>query len=159
MEGRLKHAITLAGCLGLLVSILAGCAMNGVNLMHAGVARVEILPSDDPAVSIERAGLYQDGGELVVKGQAYKAGPKYRTYRGHIDVALIDPHGQPIGMKTAEYRRVPSRHRHTRYEVRFPLVAERGTLVRMVFHPGNGTGAQHLAAVERLRAEAVPVHP
>jgi hypothetical protein len=159
MEGRMKHAITLAGFLGFLVSVLAGCAMNGVNLKDTGIARVEILPSDDPAVNIERADLYQDDGELVVKGSAYKLGPKYRSYRGHIDVAVIDPQGQPQGLSTAEYRRVPSRHRYTRFEVRFPVVAERGTLVRMVFHPENGTGAKHLAAVERLKAEKSSIHP
>lgn len=152
MESKAKKTISMIGLLGLAVVIAAGCMMKGVNLREAGIARVEILASTDPVVRIDKVGIFQDGRELVVTGWAYKNGPRYGTYEGHIDVAVIDTGGKAVNVGTAEYRHVPSRHRYSPFEVRLPLVAERGTLVRLLFHPTDGNGSRHLAEVERLRA-------
>lgn len=152
MRGKVKRVIASTVFGGLFTSIAAGCAMDGVNLKETGTAQVEILSSEDPSVGIERADVYQIGGELVVSGAAFKQGPRFRSYRGHIDIAVMDPAGQTFRIGTAEYRRVPSRHRYSSFEVRFPVVAERVTLVRLVFHSGNGMGAKHLATVQRLKA-------
>lgn len=153
MERSAKQTVEWIGMVCLVGLALVGCGVKGVNLNELGTAKVEVLPSEDRYVSIERAAVYQDGGELIVKGTARKDGGTFSTYEGHIDVALLDAAGQTIGLGTAQYKHIPSRRRYSRFEVRFPVVAEQGTRVRMLFHPLNHTEQKHLAALDRLKME------
>ncbi|MHC1744267.1 MAG: hypothetical protein AB9873_14695 [Syntrophobacteraceae bacterium] len=156
MERSAKRTFARVGMIWLAGFVLAGCAVKGVHLNEMGTANVEVLPSEDRVVSIERADVYQDGGELILKGTARKNGPIFSTYEGHIDVALMDATGQTIGLGTATYRHIPSRRRYSPFEVRFSVVAEPGTLVRLLFHPLDHSDHKHLAAMDRLKAERTP---
>ena len=150
MKTRVRHVMSWLGVCMLAVAIpsLWGCATNRVSLSDLGTVKLEIVPSKDPYVHISEADVYQDGNELVVTGTAVKRGPLFTTYKGHIDVAVISPEGETIKQASAEYRRHPSRRRTTTFAVRIPVPAEKGTIIRLMFHTLNDTDSNHPDALE-----------
>lgn len=156
MKEKLQHLTAFAGlCVFAAVLASSGCAAKYASLKDLGTARVEILPSDDHDARISFADVYQENGELVVKGTVTKSGPIFVSYKGHIDVAVVSPGGEQVRFGTAECSRFPSRQRQTSFKVRFPMVAEKGTVVHLVFHRLDKSSSKHTAAMKLLKAQGV----
>ncbi|MFZ2447456.1 MAG: hypothetical protein WAW37_13955 [Syntrophobacteraceae bacterium] len=136
------------------LAILLGCTAKYANLATANNVSIEILPSLDECVEIEGVRAFQDGDKLLVTGKAKKHGPIFTTYKGHIDVAVMSPDGEPVSLGGAEYEHHPSRNVISSFEVPIPVSARQGTRVYLLSHPVNGADSEHSAAVGRLLAQA-----
>jgi len=153
MNAQGKRVSTWMGIFVFALAILSGCTAKYATLTTAGNVNVEILPSRDECVEIKDVSVYRDGDRLLVTGKAMKRGPLFATYKGHIDVAFVSP-DEGLKMGEAEYKHLPSRNIISSFEVSFPIPAEPGARVLLVFHPVNGADSDHLAAIDRLIAKA-----
>jgi hypothetical protein len=150
MKSRTRNIVSMLIFCAFSAVLFQGCVTTARNLAKCCNVSIEILPSLDPNVEIKKADAFQDGNELVVAGTAIKKSSTYCTYDGHIDIAVISPDGETLGVGTAEYRHHCSRRRDTSFEKRFSVATTPGTKVRMVFHASDENGLQHSAAVELL---------
>jgi hypothetical protein len=157
----LEGIIILAGVSILAVVSLFGCATSQVNLVKENTARVEIVSSKDTRASISNADLNQNGNELVVMGTVNNQEPLFTTYDGHIDVVVIAPNGGAVRIGTARYHHFPSRRRSSSFTLRFPMIAEKGTLVRLAFHRVDGADSEklHTLTLDMLHGKAKAALP
>jgi hypothetical protein len=118
-----------------------------------GAAGVEIIPPKDGSVEISDVDVYRDGNELTIKGSVIKHRPLFRTQKGHIDIAVVNPEGNTVATGTAEYRHIPSRHRKSDFSLTLSVPPTKGMEVCMTFHLKNGNGSTHRAAIAMLQAE------
>lgn len=138
----------------LALVVLSACATKYANPAKASNIMVEILPSKDKYVEIKDVSVYQDGNKLLVTGKAKKKGSIFTAYKGHIDVAVVFPAGEPVQIGWAEYRHNPSRNIINSFEVNFQVPTKPETKVFLVFHPLDGSASEHSGAVERLLTKA-----
>lgn len=153
MRKRSVTMLVLPGVCILVAAFLIGCAGKNMTLREALGIRIDVLPSGDGEVEIAEASAYRENGNLVVAGKAKMTGPLFSSYKGHIDIAVLPPGGGEAELSTSEYSHHPSRRTSSSFQVRFPVPAERGTRVVMLFHPVNGAGSEHSKALERLLGE------
>lgn len=119
--------VAMAGllCLG------GGCAPPGENLVTAG--KVVAQTQSTGGVCVSRAEVYQDGRTLVVDISLQRSGHHGPGSTGHIDVAVLGPDGSLL--KQESFHNVWKRcGTSTITWARLPLVAPKGSIVRVLFH-------------------------
>lgn len=116
--------------------ILAGLVITAV--LISGCATGKISHAED--VFIYKADIYEDGDELVIRGQVKRG---YRncceSARGHIDIALLAPDGFVIDAFSILYspHNIPKRgSRSSRFKVQRPYLPPDGLTIRIAYHSG-----------------------
>lgn len=161
MRTRAERTMALLGLCVFAAALLGGCATNRASLRDAGTVTVEILHIKETRAGISSTNVYQDGNELTVTGIAGKQGHLFSPYDVHIDVAVIAPDGETVRLRTAKYHHFRSRRRSSSFTLRFPLIAEKGTAVRLVLHRADGADSKqlHAAAIEMLERNGKTARP
>lgn len=120
-----RFAGVLAGAL-----LLAGCASNTSDLIARGDLSVELEPV--------RKGFYRDIQAYADDGGLRVTGHVRRLLDpGSLDVQVLTLARELVAQARLDVRRPPrsSRVRHTRFEVRLPLVPGRGSVLRLIHLP------------------------
>ncbi len=161
MRTGVERTMLFVGLYMLSAFFIAGCATNWVSLRDAGAVRIEVIPSRDAHAVVSGVDVYQDGNELTVSGSVNKEGALFTTCDGHIDIAVIGPHSERVELGTAQYHHFPSRQHSSSFTLRFPVIAEKGTAVRLIFHRADGADSKqlHAAALEILQEKGRAAMP
>jgi len=150
----MKFKVLLVVICLMSAGVFQACAAKAeyVNLVETGGAKVEILPSMDRNISLSQVTVNQQKERFTVSGNAITNGPLFATYKGHIDIVVVGPDKKAMNLRSAEYTHFPSRNRISSFEVHFPVAAEDGTTVRLLYHSLDDAGSRHAMAVNLLES-------
>ena len=126
-----RRLLPFAGMVLAMSVVSGGCTPPGENLVKAGVVSVE--RQDEGAVKVTLADVYQHGGTLIVDATLRRSGIGRQESMGHVDVAVVERDGTILAQKSF---RDNWKHcdRSTFFWARLPVVAPKGSTVRVVFH-------------------------
>lgn len=135
MKRTLPHKLWILTLIG-IVLILSGCASNLQNLEKTGTVSLEIVPSTSHNIVISEARVYQDGGELVIKGKVKRKTTIFES-GGHVEIGIIGPEGKVLEEIWTGY--VPSiiprkGTRESSFSVHVPVILPAGSVVRVGYH-------------------------
>jgi len=116
----------------MMVALAGLCDLGGKALAVEPLA-LEIVPT--LVASVSEVTVVQEGEGLLVKGAVRKS---HRFYLpGHVDVAIFDSGGNPLGQAKTPLMGYASRRggvREARFAARFERLAPRGATVRVRYH-------------------------
>lgn len=118
------------------VLLAGGCASPGENLVAAGTVVAE--KQSVGGVRVSRVNVYQDGQTLVVDNSLRRSASYRQRSMGHVDVAVLGPDGAILAQKSFRDQWLTC-HWSTFHSARLPLVAPRGSTVRVLFHDTHST--------------------
>lgn len=152
MNNRWKSAMSVAMAGALCLA--GGCAPPGENLVMAGKAVAQTQSTGE--VQISRADVYQDDGTLVVDISLQRPTHDGTGKAGHIDVAVLGPDGSLLKQDSFGnvWRRCGT---STFIWARLPIVAPKGSTVRVLFHADDaGVASRHTPADWEVFWKAAP---
>lgn len=90
--------------------------------------------------------VYQDGDNVIVRGQLKRNRNSVRKFDGHIDIAIISPDGDTINSTSVNYtprhsstRTKRKAYRKTRFKASFSGKLQKGSTVRVSLHKKDYT--------------------
>jgi hypothetical protein len=126
-----KKLAALLVCL--LVLSVSGCTTS-YDLIETGAAAIELATSGDSCAAITDVNLTQNGDCLIISGSVQERSNAWlpADYDAHVDVAVFAPDGKLAQKRSLRISLEESSQ--SAFEVRFPYIADRGTLVRFAYH-------------------------
>lgn len=121
----------LGTALGFALFTASGCTPPGKNLIDARTVVAE--KQSLGCVRISHVNVYQDGPALVVDGVLNRSLSYRQQSMGHLDVAVFGPTGEMLA-QASSYDRWNVCAPSTFSRTRLPLVAPKGSTVRVLFH-------------------------
>ena len=115
-------------------ALASGCTRTRANLVENRTVSVETVDSQRTRVS--RVSAYQEDTQLVITGRLRRRGTFAVAGSGLVDVIILGPDGTVIDEGSTRYvpRLIRKGHSST-FTMRFPVVAPKGTVVRVAHHP------------------------
>ena len=137
--GKRLSVVTAALSLGLLVSVISGCAANRVDLVDSGFLTLEKQAAGKVYVAWSDAYEREDG--FVVTGVLRRSDRVGSPIKAHVDVTVLSPDGRVVDTARSGDVYVPRRitgrgQSFKRFSVHFSSKPPRGSTVRVVSHSG-----------------------
>ncbi|MFB0553258.1 MAG: hypothetical protein ACETWQ_08085 [Phycisphaerae bacterium] len=128
--------VAIGMCLGMLATVIPGCATNRVDLVDQGIVSVETKPSK--RVNILWTDVYRDGEDIVIYGVVQRRSRTSYPIKTHVDVIIFFPDGTILQeARTPDIyvpRRIPGKGINwKRFELRFPEISP-SSKIRFVAH-------------------------
>lgn len=137
--GKRLSVVTAALSLGVLVSIISGCAANRVDLVDSGFLTLEKQATGKVYVAWSDAYEYEDG--FVTTGVLRRRDSVGSPIKTHVDAMVLSPDGRVVDTARSGdvyvSRRITGRGQSfKRFSVHFPSIPPRGSTVRVISHSG-----------------------
>ncbi len=119
----------------------AGCATGGpktINILESGIAEKKTIVRGDEYITIKSVGIFQEDNNLIISGKVERLKSRPKSYDSHIDYAVLAADGTVLKYGSTRFQRFSSKRWITPFSASLPIRAEKGTLVRLAYHPVSG---------------------
>ena len=142
------------------ITIFAGCAVKGLDLIDSGKVSVERVK--DKYISFSYVHVYQQGENICVTGRVLRRKHLPKLIKGHVDVLIISPTGSVL-KKVGVYpypRTIPGkRTRGSYFEIHIPAILSNGSKVRFKYHNTLEIPQEELLLYERIPSSEPKTKP
>ncbi len=140
--------LVIATVLGILTTVISGCATNRVDLVDSGV--LTLAQHTTGKVYIAWSGAYEQDDGFVITGVLRRRDHVGLPIKTHVDVTILSADGTILDEARSSdvcvSRRITGRSylSFERFKVRFQNVPAKGSSVRLVSHSGQHDDATKL---------------